>query len=172
MNRSLLIVGAGTYGMLAYEIAVDMDCFGRICFVDDNAKRTENGIDVIGTTADIKTLAAEYSDIVVAIGRPDVRLSVIERIKSETALNIATLISPRAYVSPSAVIHGGCVIEPMAVVHTGCVIQQGCLICAGAVINHKSTCEEGVHVDCNATVTGYATVPKGTKIKCNELYGA
>ena len=95
-----------------------------------------------------------------AIGNPNVRLSLIHRIESETSCKIATLISPRAYVSPFAQIRKVSVIEPMAVVHTDCVLGVGCLVSAGAVINHASVCEMGVHADCNSTVLGNRLVPE------------
>lgn len=170
MHKNLLIVGAGTYADVAYEIASDMGCFEKIDFVDDMRKATPNGIAVIGTTRDIEALAAKYTDIVVAIGTLGIRMAMLNTIKEKTDLCIVSLISPRAYVSPSAQIMSGCIIEPTAVVHTGCVIAEGCIISAGAVVNHASKCCEGVHVDCNATVAGYSLVPAGTKIGSGEVY--
>lgn len=170
MNNNLLIVGAGVYGLVAKEIAESMGCFERIAFVDDNAKTTPNGIEVIGTAHDVDKLAVEYSNIIVAIGNPEVRLSLLNRIKEETPYQIVSLVSPKSHVSPSAQIMSGCIIEPMAVVHTGCVIATGCIISAGAVVNHASMCCDGVHVDCNATVEGYSLVPAGTKICSGEVY--
>ena len=170
MSRNLLIVGASTYSVVAYEIATDMACFDKIDFIDDNRKTTPNGISVVGTAQDVFALASEYSDIIVAIGNPDVRSSLLKKFKEETPYKIATLISPKAYVSPTAQIAGGCVIEPMAVVHSGCTVSEGCFISAGAVVNHASACGECVHVDCNATVEGYCTVPKKTKISAGEVY--
>ena len=170
MNKNLLIVGAGVYGLVAFEIAVDMGCFEKIDFVDDERKTTPNGIDVIGTTRDIDELAIEYRYIIVAIGNPKARLSLLRRIKEETPYCIASLVSPKAYVSPTAQIMDGCIIEPMAVVHTGCVISFGCIISAGAVVNHSTMCCDGVHVDCNATVEGYCLVPVGTNISSGEVY--
>ena len=170
MNNNLLIVGAGIYGVVAEEIAESMGCFGKIGFVDDNVKTTPNGIEVIGTTDSLDELACEYSHIIVAIGNPEVRLSLLQRIEETTPFMIATLVSPRAYVSPSAQIMKGSIVEPMAVVHTGAVISVGCIISAGAVVNHASMCCDGVHVDCNATVAGVTLVPAGTKIKSGEVY--
>lgn len=170
MNKNLLIIGGGTYAAVAFEIATDMGCFEKIDFIDDEKKVTSTGIKIIGTTRDITKLSSEYGNAFIAIGNSKVRLSLLDKIKSETALRTVSLISPRAYVSPSAKILDGSVIEPMAVVHTGCVISSGCIISAGAVINHESTCLEGVHVDCNATVEGYCTVPAGTKIRSGEVY--
>lgn len=170
MNKNLLIVGASTYAVVAYEIASDMGCFESIDFVDDKRKTTPTGIEVIGTTRDIEELATKYRNIIVAIGNPKVRLSILRRIKDETPYRIISLVSPKACISPSAQIMSGCIIEPMAVVHMGCVITTGCIISAGAVINHASVCCDGVHVDCNATVEGYCLVPAGTKICSGEVY--
>lgn len=169
-NGNLLIVGAGAYALLAAEIAADMGCFGKIAFVDDTIKTMKNGTQVVGTTRDIKRLAGEYSHIVVAIGNPKIRLSFLDEIQKETTCQIPALISPRAYVSPSAKVMSGCIIEPMAVIHTACVLEEGCIISAGAVINHESVCGRGVHVDCNGTVMGYVCVPAETKVCSGEVY--
>lgn len=170
MNKNLLIVGAGIYGVVASEIAADMGCFEKIDFVDDERKTTPNGIDVVGTTRDINKLEMKYSNIIVAIGNSKVRLLLLNKIKNEMHYRIVSLVSPKAYISPSAQIMSGCIIEPMAVVHTGCVISVGCIISAGAVVNHASMCCDGVHVDCNATVEGYCFVPAGTLVKSGEVY--
>ena len=170
MNKNLLIIGASTYGVVASEIAADMGCFEKIDFVDDGRKTTPNGIDVVGTTKDLNELVIQYGNIVVAIGNPEARLSLLNRIKAETSYRIVSLVSPKAYISPSAQIMSGCIVEPMAVVHAGCVVCPGCIISAGAVVNHATMCREGVHVDCNATVEGYSLVPAGTKICCGEVY--
>ena len=170
MNGNLLIIGAGIYGIVASEIAADMGCFEKIGFIDDKRKTTPNGIEVIGTTQDIDRLTDQYRNIIVAIGNPVIRLSLLKRIESGTPYRIVSLVSPRAYISPSAEIMSGCIIEPMAVVHSQCVLRSGCLISAGAVVNHAATCCEGVHVNCNATVEGYCHVPAGTKISSGKVY--
>lgn len=170
MNRNLLIVGAGVYGLVAKEIAEDMGCFEQIDFVDDSSKTTPNGIAVVGTTKDLAELAGRYGNVIVAIGNPTFRLQMLTRIEEETLLQIVSLISPHAYVSPSAQIGRGSIIEPMAAVHTGCILSKGCLVSAGAVINHCSLLCDGVHVDCNATVAGYTMVPAGTKVCSGEVF--
>ena len=139
-------------------------------FIDDKRKETPNGIGVIGTTSEIDEFASQYSNVFVAIGDNEVRLSLLNKINEETPCQMISLISPKAYVSPSAVIMDGCIVEPMAVVHTGCVIGTGCIISAGAVVNHTTMCCDGVHVDCNATVEGYCLVPACTKIGSGEVY--
>lgn len=170
MDKKLLIVGAGVYGAVVYEIAIAMQCFSKIGFVDDEKEVASNGMQVIGKIKDIETLNGQYNYIIVAIGDSETRLSLLKKIEEEASYTIATLISPRAYVAPSAQIKMGSIIEPMAVIHSLSVISIGCIISAGAVINHASVCSDGVHVDCNAVVKGNAVVPAGTTIQSGEIY--
>ena len=170
MIQNLLIVGAGIYGLVAKEIAESMGCFLRIDFVDDGAKETPDGTPVIGTTKDLPELSKRYANVVIAIGNPDVRQKLIRFIEEETLLRLVTLVSPRAYVSPSAQIGKGSIIEPMAVIHTSCVLGKGCLICAGAVVNHAAMCGDCVQVDCNATVAGNTAVPGGIKVASGTIF--
>ncbi len=170
MNKNLLIVGAGAYGMVANEIASEMRCFDIIDFVDDAKKIAANGKSIVGTTKQLKELSEKYGNVVVAIGNAEKRLSLLKFIEEETTFNIVSLISSLAYISPSAQIGKGCVIEPMAVVQTGCEISDGCIISAGAVVNHFTKCCRCVHIDCNATVKGSAVVPSGTKVCSGDVF--
>ena len=170
MNQSLLIIGAGIYGLVVKELAESMGQFGRIAFVDDGAIEAPDGTPVVGTTKELSGLSKEYTHAAVAIGNPEVRRKLICSIEETAALQLATLVSPRAYVSASAQLGKGCIVEPMAVVHAGCLLGKGCLICAGAVVNHAARCGDCVQVDCNATVAGNALVPGGIKIAAGTVY--
>lgn len=170
--KNLLIIGAGIYSLVAKEIAESMGCFDRIAFVDDRASTTPNGLPVIGTAADVNRLQGDFDSVVVAIGNPAVRRHLLEKAASDGVFEIASLVSPRAYVSPSARISHGCIIEPMAVVHAEVSLGMGCLVSAGAVVNHAAKCGDAVHVDCNAVVSGNTTVPDETKVySCTVFTG-
>lgn len=170
MHKNLLIVGAGIYGLVAKEIAQSIGDYDRIAFIDDNRETAADGSAVLGTFADMGKYAEQFSDVIVAIGNPYVRSRLLDLIVKEKIFEIPTLVSPRAYIAPSARIMGGTIVEPMAVVHSNCVIHTGGIISAGAVINHECVCYKCVHVDCNATVPGGALVPENTKIPCGTVY--
>lgn len=163
MNKSLLILGAGQYGQVAKEVAEAMGCFEKIDFLDDGKEFA------VGKLSDYKVLSNSYSYAIVAIGNPDLRIEWIDLLE-KASYTIATLVHPRAYVSPSAQIMKGSIIEPMAVLNTECVISVGCIISAGAVVNHNCICSDGVHVDCNAIVHGNSVVPMKTKVNCGTVY--
>ena len=170
MEQNLLILGAGIYGLVVKELADSTGQFQKIAFVDDGAKTAPDGTAVAGTTKELPTLAGGYTHAVVAIGNPEVRRKLTEQITKTTGLQLATLVSSKAYVSPSAKLGAGCIVEPMAVVHAGCLLGSGCLICAGAVINHGACCGDFVQADCNATVCGFAQVPAGSKLAAGSIY--
>lgn len=169
-SRNLLIVGAGSYAVVAYEIAKSMLCFENIAFVDDSKAVTPIGLQVIGTIADILSLSDEFSDVIVAIGNSDIRLDLIKQIRACCKLSLCTLISPDAYVADSSDVGAGTIIEPMAVISSLSKIGEGCIISAGAVIGHNCVCRDGVHIDCNATVSPYSTVPAKAKVSCGSVY--
>lgn len=161
-NKKLLIVGAGQYGMLSREVAESMGVFEKIDFLDDKNKIA------IGRTSEYGDFASDYTYAFVAIGDNSFRLQMIKKLK-EANYKIAVLISPMAYVSPSAQVGEGTIVEPMAVVQAKASVSYGCLVCSGAVVKHNAFVAEGCYLDCNSVVQAGAWVPDRAKIKsCTE----
>lgn len=166
MNRNLLILGAGQYGMVAKEIAEAMNCFEKIDFLDDN-----NEI-AIGKFEQYEDFVGKYTYAVVAMGNPELRLSYLQKLE-EACFQIAILVHPKAYISPSAQLMQGTIVEPMAAVHTGSAVAKGCIISAGAVVNHNCFIGDGCHVDCGAVVKAGCILLAQTKVESGTvLYAA
>lgn len=164
MNRALLILGAGQYGLLAGEVAQAMGCFEKIDYLDDASPLA------IGSMAESARFRGEYSDAFVALGNSALRLELLRRLEAE-GFCLPVLRHPSSVVMASAKTAPGCMVEPMAVVSANTVIGAGCLICAGAVINHNAVLEPGCQIDCNATVSARSLVPEGTKVPCGRVFG-
>ena len=160
---NLLILGAGQYGSVAYEIALSMACYQKIDFLDDM-----NPV-AIGRLSEYGQFADEYDCAFVAIGNPASRLIYIENLV-KCGFHVVNLISPYAYVAKSAIWGKGCIAESMSVVNPNTEIGDGCLICAGAVINHNAIVGDGCQIDCNATVASNAIVPSQTKLCCGTVW--
>lgn len=149
IKPKLLILGAGEYGQLVKEIARNK--YPVIVFLDDDSPVA------IGKMSDLEKYKGEY-DAIVAIGNPEKRKELFEKLEC-LGFDIPTIVSDKAYVSPSAEIELGCVIESMAVINTGAKIKRGTFINAGAVVNHNATVNEFCQIDCNAVVGADAEVP-------------
>ena len=160
---NLIILGAGQYGALVYEIAQSCGLYEKIDFLDDSCENA------IGKIADYKKIIGKYNCAAAAIGNNDIRLDFLNMLK-EAGFKLPAIISPRAWVSPSAKISEGVIIEPNATVSTAAEIGFGCLVSSGAVVNHNAVLCDGSHVNCNSTVTARAEVPFKKKLSCGEVF--
>ncbi len=169
--KNLLILGAGQYGTVAKEIARSMDCFDKIDFLDDRHGTADPNYreNSIGRIDEYEKFSDEYGCAVVAIGAPELHCDLTEKLK-EASFLLPRLVSPKAYVSPSAQLEEGCIVEPFAVVNSNAFIGAGSILSAGAVVNHNSVVMEYCHIDCNATVAGQTIVPAGTKVCSGEVF--
>ena len=156
----LLILGAGQYGQLVKELARNQ--YTTIDFLDDNSNIA------IAPLNAYKELKEEYQNAIVAIGNNDVRMEWLEKLENE-GYNIPTLISDKAYVSPSAEIAKGCIVEPMVSINTVAKVEKGSIISSGAVVNHNSIVKCGCHIDCNAVVGAGTLVPEKTNIAYGQV---
>ena len=169
-SKNLLILGAGQYGQIAKEIAESMGCFEKISFLDDcyGEENKKNGL-IVGKLSDYGKLVAEYPYVVVAIGCSDLRLDYIRKLQGE-CFHVVTLISPKAYVSPSAQIMCGSIVEPLAVINASARVAMGVYVCAGAIVNHNSFVGDGCTLQCGSIVPANALVLAKTTLGYNEVY--
>lgn len=163
MNNNLLIVGAGQYGLVVYEIAKAMKNFEKIDFIDDKKNFA------IAVLDEYNVLARKYFYAFPAIGDSALRLEWLSKLE-KAGYKIPNLISNKAYVSQSAKLGKGIAVEPMAVVHSNTVIGDSCIISANATVNHNSVCEAGCHINCGAVIESNCVVPARTKVNCGEVF--
>ena len=88
---------------------------------------------------------------------------------------IATIIHPRAYVSPTAEVCDGAVILPGAVVNTNTRVGFGCIVNCGAIVDHDCVLEQGVHICLGAIVKAENRIPAFEKVEAgfviqNRMY--
>ena len=161
--EGLLIIGAGQFGMMVREIASETGNFSKIDFLDDTSEAA------VGRISDMGRLISEYGYAICAIGNPQVRGRITEEL-IRTGYKIATVVSPRAYVSPSAALGEGVIIEPMAVVQKCALIGRGSIVSSGAVARHDCRVGQMCHLDCNCVVSSLSSVPDCTKVECLSLF--
>lgn len=165
MEKNLLILGAGEFGEVVKEIAEDMGGYSQIEFLDDLA------ICALGKLDEYAQYTGEFSDAIVAIDDPFIRMKYTEKIH-ECGYHVPILIHPTAFVSRTAKVGMGTVIEPMAVVNTSSKVGVACILAPGATVNHHATVCDAVHLGTNSTVLSNTMVPAGTKAIGGQVYSA
>lgn len=163
MNKNLLILGAGQFGLTVKELAESVGFFEKIDFLDDN-----NSI-AVGKLTEYRRWTTNYSSAIVAIGLPTLR-SELTRCLEEAGFAVPTLISPFAYVSPSARLSVGAIVEPTATIQARASVGRGTIVSSGAVLRHDATVGDFCHCDCNSVVASSASVPSGAKVKMGEIF--
>ena len=157
MNR-LVILGAGGYGRTVADIAHQLD---YATIVLDDAVPAH-------PLSSFQSYIDSSTSFIPAFGNNVFRMEWINRIE-EGGGQLATLIHPTAYISPTATINLGTVILPHAIINTDVVVGKGCIINLGAIVDHGCILEEGVHLAPGAIVKGENRIEKCSRVEAGEV---
>jgi len=160
MAKSLLIIGAGGHGKVCAEIAMLMQKWQSIGFLDDHKTGRINNIPIKGKF-DLSKFSSEEYELFVAIG-DNINRSKIIIDAIEKGFELAKLIHPSAVISQYSEIGISTVIMPMSVINTNSKIGNGVIINTGSVIEHDCIIGDYVHISPNATIAGTCTIGKLT----------
>ena len=160
---SLVIIGASGHGKVVADIAIKMNQWKSIAFLDDNKEvKSCLGFEVIGKTNDFLKYKEE-ADFMVAIGNNEIRENIQEQIV-EQGLSIATLIHPSAIIGTDVKIGTGTVVMAGVVINSSTNIGKGCIINTSSSIDHDNKIGDYVHISPGASLAGNVRVGKGSWI--------
>ena len=159
----LLIIGASGHGKVVADIAIKMNKWKNVFFVDDNENiKSSMGIEVIGKLSDVYKYIDNF-DVFVAIGNNVIREKIQEQLLN-TCASIPVLIHPNAVIGEQIEFGSGSVVMAGAVINCCSKIGKGCIINTGVTIDHDNILEDYVHISPGAHLAGTVVVGKGTWI--------
>lgn len=156
MARPLIVLGAGTYASVVTELAASCG-FETMRYLDDSQELDGTDLEGIPVQSPILTHLPDKAEIspetafAVAIGSNPARLAWLQLLQKRQ-LDIPTLISPLAYISPTASIADGCIIHHNSSVWTGAAIGLGTILSPHATVAHHTSLAEGCFVSSAANV--------------------
>ena len=163
MKDKLIIIGASGHGKVVADIAIKMNKWQSIAFLDDDESiKTSMGLEVIGKTADAFTYKDE-ADFFVAIGNNAVRERVQVKL-IEQGLNVLSLIHPSAVIGTDVEIGIGTAVMAGVVINSSTRIGKGCIINTSASLDHDNVIEDYVHISPGVNIAGTVKVGKGSWI--------
>lgn len=161
MKKKLLIIGASGHGKVVADIALKMNKWKSISFIDDNKSiKSSLGLDVIGSSVEINDFISEY-DVFVGVGSNTVRKNITEKLEKLGA-SIPILIHPSAIIGNEVTIDNGTAIMAGAVINSSTSIGKGCIINTGATIDHDNVIEDYVHISPGVHLAGSVKVGEGS----------
>jgi sugar O-acyltransferase (sialic acid O-acetyltransferase NeuD family) len=160
-RNKLLIIGASGHGRVVADIAMKMNRWQEIAFLDDDENiQSPMLIEIIGKSNDAFSYINDY-DIFVAIGNNQTRKKIQTQLEMAGA-NISTLIHPSAIFGEKVEVGVGTVVMAGVVINCCSSIGEGCIVNTGAVIDHDNVIEDYVHISPGVHLAGTVKVGKET----------
>ncbi|MCA0970939.1 acetyltransferase [Halobacillus litoralis] len=161
MKDKLLIIGASGHGKVVADIALKMNRWKVISFLDDNKNiYTSMGLDIIGTSGDIFTYVEEY-EIFIGIGNNATRQRIHEMLETVGA-SIPVLVHPNAVIGNQVKIGNGTAVMAGAVVNCCTKIGKSCIVNTSSTIDHDNFIEDFVHISPGVHLAGTVKVCQGS----------
>lgn len=153
MKDKLIIIGAGGQGKVAADIAVKMNQWERIFFLEDNDLiKSVIGFEVIGKAKDAD-IYKSGADFFVAIGNNENRAKFLERLLKE-GFSVVNLIHPSSILGMDVKIDFGTIIMAGVIVNSSTRIGKGCILNTNCNIDHDNFIEDYVHISPGVNLAG------------------
>ena len=157
-SSALLIAGAGGHARACIDVveAAGAIRIGGLMGRPDEVGQQVLGYRVLGSESDIAPLRAEHDHALVGVGQIKsyaAREQLFDLLAGH-GFTLATIVSPRAYVSPHAEIGAGSIVMHGAVVNAGARIGRNCIINSMALVEHDVSIDDHCHVATGARVNG------------------
>ncbi|WP_028559189.1 acetyltransferase [Paenibacillus pinihumi] len=149
----LLILGAGGHGKVVAEIAVLMNQWDEVSFLDDNEDLTNT----IGNTSKYELFLNRYQYAFSAFGDNRLRTEWNSRLKV-AGYSIPTLVHPNAIISSQSSIDEGTVVMPGAIINCDSSIGKHCIINTAVSVDHDCTINNSVHLSPGVRLGGSVSV--------------
>jgi sugar O-acyltransferase (sialic acid O-acetyltransferase NeuD family) len=166
VRPTILLVGAGGHAISCIDVIEQHGKF-EIAGIIGSASEigsTVLGYRVLGTDEELPSLGARYGSVLIAVGQiktPDTRVRLFAQL-TEMGYRLATIVSPRAYVSPRATLGAGSIVMHGAIVNARASVGRNCIVNSMALVEHDAIVSDHCHIATAAVVNGGATVGAGT----------
>lgn len=171
-KTKLLFIGAGGHGRSVAEAAELDGGFEIIGFLDDSVPVGELifGCPVLGPISSLTEHRTAFDQVIVAIGNNSVREALMKKI-TDAGMVIATVVHPKAVVSPRAVVGHGSAVMAGAVIGTEARLGLGTIVNCGAVVDHQARVEDFGHLGVNACMAGGSVLGRGAWMQAGSALG-
>ncbi|HQV58052.1 MAG TPA: acetyltransferase [Ilumatobacteraceae bacterium] len=163
-SPNVVVIGAGGHALVSIEVlhALGYQVVG--CVSADGRAGAQLPVPMIGCVDDLARLVQDHNAVAfIAIGDNRARQRIHHQLV-QAGIDIATAVSPRAIVSPSAQIGDGALIMPGAVINAQAQIGAAVIVNTGAVVDHECRIDDFAHLCPNSALAGRVTVGSGAFI--------
>lgn len=172
MSRTLLILGAGGHGKSVAEAALLSGEWGRVIFLDDAwpSVSTALGCEVVGKVADIASHSVNCQGAIAAVGNNTVRKQWVALIE-QAEVELVSVVHPKAWVSPSAVLGQGTAVMAGGVIGTVSAVGKAVIVNSNATVDHDVVMDDYSHIGVGVHLAGGVKVGAGAWLQAGSCCG-
>ena len=129
------------------------------------------GYEVLGDDGDLPELFKKYKIALITVGQiksADLRVKLFQQLRS-LGFELATIISPRAYVSKNAYLGVGTIVMHDALVNTEARIGNNCILNTKSLVEHDAIVEDHCHISTGSIVNGGTVIREKTFVGSNTI---
>jgi len=166
VKKKLILLGGGGHCKSCIDVIEQAGLHEIVGIIDQQEQLGELilGYKVIGTDEEIESLANKGNEFLVTVGQiktAKIRERLFNQLREYNA-KIATIISPRAYVSQYAEIGEGSIIMHDTLINADASIGKNCIINTKALIEHDAIIGDHCHISTAAIINGGVDIKQGT----------
>lgn len=171
--RKILLIGGGGHAQACIDVIEQTSSFEIIGLFDvaEKVGTSVSGYPIVATDEHISNYIADDVSFLVTVGQiksAGLRKKLYTRLKELNA-NIATVVSPLAYVSKHAKIGEGSIVMHHAFVNTGALIGENCILNTKSLIEHNAIIGNHCHIATAAVVNGDARIEDESFVGSNAV---
>lgn len=172
-KKNIILIGAGGHSKSCIDVIEQENKFQIIGLIDIKEKIGEKvlGYDIIDCDENLLKYINPKTYFLITIGQiesPQKRIELFQILENATA-NIATIISPRAYISKHSKVNQGTVIMHDVIINANATVGENCIINTKALIEHDAIIGDNCHISTGAIVNGKAIIEKGSFVGSNSV---
>ena len=169
----MILVGGGGHSKSCIDVIEQTNKFEIIGILDHKDKFGSKvlGYKVIGDDDDMRKFKGKDTQFLITVGQLEsatLRKKLFNEVL-KSGNEIATVISPRAYVSKYASLGKGVIVMHDALVNADAVIGDNCIINSKSLIEHDCIIEAHCHISTSAVVNGDVHISEGTFFGSNAV---
>lgn len=171
--KKLILIGGGGHCKSCIDVIEQTRQFEIVGILDRQELIGEKiqSYSVIGTDDKIKKLALKGYEFLITVGQirsSKLRKDLFTNLATYNAI-LATIVSPRAYVSRYATIDEGTIVMHDALINASAKVGKNCIINSKALIEHDVVVENHCHISTAAILNGGAIVKEGSFFGSNAV---
>jgi sugar O-acyltransferase (sialic acid O-acetyltransferase NeuD family) len=156
--KKIILIGGGGHCKSVIDV-IEQEAKFEIIGIIDKPKLLGSkvlGYSVVGSDLDLNRLAKKYKYALITVGQIKTALIRIKlfNLAIKSGFTLASIISPKAYISKHSRIGMGTIIMHHAIVNANSFIGDNCIINTKALVEHDCSISDHCHISTNATING------------------